>query len=296
MKRCALRFCLLLLLVSPPLREGLVCAQDIPLTKILASGDEWKAVPTRQFQSIGGLATDGRGLVYVSDPQSKQILRVDLEGSVNLFATLTEGVTGLAFDEQGQLYGCQPGKGRIVRIEGPDRETIVAESLKGIQNLVITREGNIYCTVPPEQAIYLIRNEGEKREVDRGIAAPTGLVLWPDQGSLVVADSEGSHLWAFRITREGTLADKDRYYALRVRKMQPSGAEGLTVDSGGLIYATSQAGVQVFDPTGRLCGVLLRPSTEQQVALTFAGPQRDQLLLACKNKLYSRKMLTRGIK
>jgi enterochelin esterase family protein len=162
--------------------------------------------------------------------------------------------------------------------------------------LAATKKGNIYCSVPGEFAVYLVNKDGKRKMGDNVLQAPSGLVLWPDQGSLVVADHAGTALWAFRIKKDGTLVAPEPYYPLRVGKSQPSEAEGITVDAGGLVYATSAEGVQVFDPTGRLCGVLLRPVPGAEVAVAFAGPERDHLVLACDNKLYVRKLLMKGLK
>ncbi len=275
---------------------GSARAQDIPLSKVLAPGEGWKPLTRHEFPSIAGLATDGRGLVLVSDPGNKQIVRVDLAGKAETFARLTSEPAGLAFDQEGHLFACQPKAGRIVRIEAPDRETIAAEGLKGVRDLVVRRDGIIYCTVPDKQAIYRVNKLGDKCVASRSLAAPTGLGLWPGQGTLVAADSAGAWLVAFRIDKNCALTDGERYYPLRVRTLEKSAAGGLTVDAGGLVYATSKEGVQVFDPTGRLCGVLLRPSRDPHIAVTFAGPERDHLVLACGNKLFIRKLLLKGSK
>ncbi len=296
MKRSAIVACVLLILACPFREGGEARGQDIPLTRILAPGEGWKPLGKKDFFAIGGLATDAKGLVYVSDPALKQIVRVDLDGKTEVFATLSALVDGLAFDKEGRLYGCQPRKGRIVRIESPDKEIPVAEGLKEVQGLVVTKAGTIYCTVPGERAVYFVSGENKRKLTLEQAGLLRSLVLWPDQGTLVVSDVVGSALWAFRIQKDGTLVDGEPYYPLRMRASEPSGADAMTIDAGGLVYATSGEGLQIFDPTGRLCGVCTRPSRRAQVAVTFAGPERDRLVLACGGKLYVRKMLTKGVK
>lgn len=286
-------------LLAGLLLVGSAQAQDIPLTKILAPGEGWMPLTSRLFPSIGGLATDSWGDVLISDRENKQVVRIGLDhlgiAKVETFAKLSEGPAGLAFDGEDRLHVCLPESGRLARIEQSDKETTLAEGLKGVRDLVVTRAGNIYCTVPAESAVYRVNKEG-KRKVASGLGTPTGLALWPDRGSLVVADSGGTALSAFRISPDGTLSAGERYYPLRVRPKEKSATEGVTVDAGGLVYATSQEGVQVFDPTGRLCGVLLRPGPGVLQAVTFAGPDRDQLVLACGNRLFVRKLLMKGIR
>ncbi|MCP6768797.1 SMP-30/gluconolactonase/LRE family protein, partial [Klebsiella pneumoniae] len=90
---------------------------------------------------------------------------------------------------------------------------------------------------------------------------PTGIVFTPDQGTLVVADAAGKHLYAFRVEKDGSLTGKEGYYTLRLPVgQQASGAGAMCVDTAGRLYVTSTVGVQCFDPTGRLNGVLLNPA------------------------------------
>ena len=67
------------------------------------------------------------------------------------------------------------------------------------------------------------------------------------------------------------------------------------MDRVGRLYAATSQGIQVFDPTGRLCGVLLKPEREAATALTFGGPDFDRLYVLCNNKLYARKLKTKGV-
>ena len=55
---------------------------------------------------------------------------------------------------------------------------------------------------------------GEKRVVDRGLAYANGLILSPDQRTLVVADMRGVNLWAYRVEPDGSLSDKRPLYTL----------------------------------------------------------------------------------
>ncbi len=98
------------------------------------------------------------------------------------------------------------------------------------------------------------------------------------------------------LNKDGSLSCKERYYPLRVPPKEASKAGGLALDEKGRIYAATRNGVHVFDPTGRLCGVLLHPGQGNETALAFAGPERNMLVLACGNKLYVRKTLAKGIR
>ena len=65
----------------------------------------------------------------------------------------------------------------------------------------------------------------------------------------------------------------------------------LTVDMAGRIYAATPLGVQVFDPTGRLSGVLLPPARGEMKLL---GWEKDVLVVWIGERKYTRKMNAMG--
>ena len=69
----------------------------------------------------------------------------------------------------------------------------------------------------------------------------------------------------------------------------------LTTDAAGRVYACTPLGIQVFDPTGRLCGVLHKPGRGDLTAIAFCGENRDILAVACGEKLFMRKMQAKGL-
>ena len=62
------------------------------------------------------------------------------------------------------------------------------------------------------------------------------------------------------------------------------------MDAGHLLYACTPLGVQVFDPTGRLCGVILAPSKDEMSAICIAGEKAGTLYVACGDRIYARKI------
>ncbi|MBL8796809.1 MAG: SMP-30/gluconolactonase/LRE family protein, partial [Planctomycetia bacterium] len=73
-----------------------------------------------------------------------------------------------------------------------------------------------------------------------------------------------------------------------------SGAAGMCVDAAGRLYVATTVGVQCFDPTGRLNGVLLNPTTTPPTAVTFGGPNFDLLYVACGDRLFARETKAQG--
>ncbi|MGH7222785.1 MAG: SMP-30/gluconolactonase/LRE family protein, partial [Gemmataceae bacterium] len=142
---------------------------------------------------------------------------------------------------------------------------------------------------------YRVGKDGKKQRVEQSTPTALGVTLWCDQGTLIVGDMEGLHLTAFRIDKDGGLSAREQYYTLRRRAGEDGLVPAMTVDSADRLYAATREGVQVFDPTGRMSGVLLRPERQPVRAVAFGGADLDHLYIACGNKLYVRKMKAKGV-
>ena len=53
-----------------------------------------------------------------------------------------------------------------------------------------------------------------------------------------------------------------------------SRGDGMAVDQAGRYYVTSAVGVQIFDPTGRPCGVLPKPDPAQPLTSCMLAGRR----------------------
>ena len=70
-----------------------------------------------------------------------------------------------------------------------------------------------------------------------------------------------------------------------------SSGDGMAVDKKGRFYITSAVGVQIFDPTGRPCGVLPKPNANQPLtACILGGPDHSTLYIANGTTIYRRRL------
>ncbi len=267
--------------------------QDMPLSQVLPFGESWQ-VALKDCKSAGALAGDGRGNVYVADPDGKQIWRIDPDGKTSVFAKTDGAVRGLAAAPDGWLYAAEPDKKRVLILDAGGQALGKSEG-EAIRDLVVTKQGTIYGAVEDDKAVYLF-HDGKKRKVGEGAASPGGMALWADGGTLVVGDAGDKYLYAYRIRENGDLDGKERYYPFWVRPKQPSDNAGLALDAAGRAYATSREGVQVFDPTGRLSGILVAPERAALGGAAFGGADLDRLYVGCGGKVYVRKLLSKGVK
>jgi enterochelin esterase family protein len=272
-------------------------AQDMPLSQVLIDGEGWQVI-SNGHAFTDGCAADAYGNFYFSDvAQGDSIQRISIDGTISTFVQDAPKISAMQFGPDGRLYACQVGKfGRIVAFERDGSATVIAENVKP-NDLVVTHQGDIYFTETPKQQVTHIPLGGTPKSAATGIAKPNGIALTPGQGTLVVSDYGGRHGWVWRIESDGTLAHQQPYITLRTPSLkEPSKGDGTTTDSAGRFYITSAVGLQMFDPTGRMGGVIDSPQPSKPlVSVAFAGPDLSYLYVANGDKIYRRKTKTRGI-
>ena len=170
-------------------------------------------------------------------------------------------------------------------------------------DLVVTHKGHIYFTETPKQQVTFINpSTGEVKAADNGITEPNGICLSPDQGTLAVSDFRGKHCWTLRVEADATLKFKQPYMTRR-RKPDPDAkrdilpafkpscrGDGMITDAYGRYYVATRLGVQYFNPTGRISGVIPGPhGIKGMTSVTFAGPQLEYMYITCFDKIYRMK-------
>jgi len=284
-----------LMVIAGWLTIGPAVAQDMALKDVLIDGEDWQMVG-EGFAFTEGPAADLAGNLYFTDVFRAKIYRLDAQGKPEVFVDQSFGTNGLMFGPDGRLYGCQNAKKRIVAYDSAGKDTPIAEDVNS-NDIVVMRSGALYFTDPEHQQVWYVSPKGEKKVVDKGLGYPNGIRLWPDQGTLVVADMKGPNLWAYRVEANGDLSFKQPYYTMRLAPDKlDSAADGLTIDSVGRVYVATRLGLQMFDPTGRLCGVIALPQKAWLSNVAFAGPNLDTLYVTCSNKVFKRKVKATGFR
>jgi sugar lactone lactonase YvrE/enterochelin esterase-like enzyme len=289
---------------------------DMPLSQILTEGETWQLVAEGLGFADGPTKGYGEEL-YFSDLKANAIYAVGEDGKLNRQAPdsasgETQGASGLKIGPDDRLYACQGAKKRLIAMDGALGRTSVEVIADDVEpnDLVISRAGFIYFTETGKKQVTCVNlKTREKRVADTGIAAPNGITLSPDQGTLAVSEYGGENVWTFRINPDGSLDAKQPYMTLR-RPIDPAGdfkfnepppfkktanGDGMTSDTAGRYYVTSALGVQVFDPTGRLCGVLPAPNPAKPLtSCALAGAKLEYLYVTNGDKVFRRKVQAAG--
>ncbi len=272
-------------------------AQDTSLHDYLIDGEPWKEV-AGGYVFTDGLCCDAAGNLFFTDVKGGEgIYKLDVEtGKATLFLRDLPGISGLQIGPDGRFYACHNKEGRIIAMTMKGGIEVLLTDVK-CNDLVVSKTGNVYFTETPTQRIHLITRDKKHVVADEGhVIKPNGITLSPDERTLVVSEHGGKNVWAWRIEDDGTLTGGAPYMTmwLPVGKEAAAG-DGATTEANGRFFVTTELGVQIFDPAGRLAGIIAKPDPMGKVvSVEFAGKNHDVLYIAAGEKIYARKLQVKG--
>lgn len=278
---------------------------DMTLLRLLIPGQGWEVVADK-LGFADAPCCDTEGNFYFSDMRAPAIYRVSAnDGSRQTIAT--EAVSGLKFGPDGLMYGCQGAKKQVVSIDPKSGAVKQIAANVAPNDLAVSNDGFIFITETKEGRVTRINiKTSEVTPIAEGVGRPNGIALSEDGGTLAVSDTGGPQTWTFRVNQDGSLDAQMASMPMRL-SIDPEGefksnepppyltasrGDGMAVDKVGRFFVTSAEGVQVFDPTGRPCGVLPKPDASQPLtSCTLAGPNRDYLYVTNGTHVYRRKIM-----
>lgn len=281
--------------------------QDMPLTQVLIDGEDWQVV-AEGYRFTDGFTSDDQGNLYFSDVLGgTTINRIAPDGQVVEVVGDAPRISGIKMGPDQRLYACQGGEyRRIVAFDLENGQMEVIANDVQPNDLVVTHRGDIYFTETRKRQISFIA-AGTKKVIavdqatdDTGPLRPNGIAITPDRGTLAVSDHGGRYTWVWRIEPDGKLSYRQPYMTLKTPSpaddshAENSKGDGMTTDAAGRYYITSAVGLQMFDPTGRMGGVIASPSSAPIVSVALAGPQHEYLYVAAGDKVFRRKTKTNG--
>jgi len=276
-------------------RYKTVQSQDLPLSMILLDGEKWELV-SADHTFTEGPAVNAAGEVFFTDVPKSEIYKVDLAGKVTLWSDQTNRTAGAIMGPGDVLYGASIGGGAIVKFDATGQPTPIVSDIV-CNDLVVNGMGGVYFTDHKNKKVWHVSPQGKLQQVDQNMTSPNGIILWPDQKQLIVSNTKGSELWAYRIEADGSLSYKQAYSTMRLPVGETeSGADGMTVDVVGRLYVCTHEGVQVFDTQGRLSGIIAKPQQKFLSNICFGGKNLDTLYVTTVDKVYRRKLNTQGVR
>jgi sugar lactone lactonase YvrE/enterochelin esterase-like enzyme len=268
------------------------------LSSLLIPGEDWELVG-EGYQFTEGTAANAKGEVFYLDIPVSKNYKIGLDGKLSVLNVYTKRASGTCFGPDGKRYTAAGGTKQVLSYDVNEKETVIADSIAG-NDLVVANNGDIYVTAPNGATnpgkLYLIRPNGEKLVVDDGLKFPNGITLSPDQTQLYATESASHWVWIYKIKPDGTLAFKQRYGWLHVPDWEENAwPDGLKCDTAGRVFVATRIGIQILDQLGRVNAIIPAPASNGQTSnLCFGGPGFNILYVSAGNKVFRRKLKTRG--
>ncbi len=260
------------------------------------------------FKFTEGPAPDAKGNVYFSDIPDEKIYMVDAAGKLSVFVEKSNHANGLKINGQGELVACEMD-GQIVAYDlKSKKKRIVIDKFNGNRfnapnDLVVDKQDGVYFTDPSFRApkpmpqdklgVYYVDAKGKISRLIDNLPNPNGILLSVDEKTLYVIPTGPAEMMAYPLEAPGKIGKGKVFCTLKgADGKKGTGGDGATIDAKGNLYITSTLGLQVFDPTGKLLGIITLP--EQPANVCFGGPDAKTLYVTARTSLYTVPMEATG--
>jgi gluconolactonase len=286
--------------------------RDAGLSDLVAGGAELETLADG-FQFTEGPLWCPDGSLLVQDTKAERTYRLRPGAKPEVVRGQTGAANGQTFAADGRVVFCEQNGRRISRMnpDGSGVET-VAETWQGRRlnspNDVVCRasDGLAFFSDPPYgvapadralhfQGVYaldLVKGDGPRLLAD-DFEKPNGLAFAPDGRTLYVCDTARYHVRAFQVEPSGAFTVGSSRVFARPDPEQPGGPDGLKVDRDGRVYVAVAQGVWVFDPSGRLLGILATP--QRPANLAWCGPDGTTLAITAVDAVHAVRLKVAGI-
>ena len=192
---------------------------------------------------------DGR--LWFSDILAQRVMTVDPKGRSQAVVSVPQRPSGLGFLPDGQLLVVSMGDGLLLRLDSEGLHTLADLGALGSvmpNDMVVDKEGRAYIgdvafdisAGPPRPGKLILATPGrDARVVAEGLNYPNGMVITPDEKTLIVAETMGRCLTAFDIAADGSLSGRRPFANLGVSAMGGVTPDGICLDAEGAVWVGS---------------------------------------------------------
>ncbi len=185
--------------------------------------------------------------LWFSDMRSRKVTAVDLNGNPEIITEIPNRPSGLGWLPDGHLLIVSMENRRLLRLD-PDGLTELADLSKlisfPINDMVVDKEGRAYVgnfgfdyinnkLFEPAEVI-LVSPQGDAKIVADNMKFPNGMIITPDDKTLIVAETYAYRLTAFDINDDSSLTNR-RVWA-DLKSLPP---DGICLDAEGAIWVAT---------------------------------------------------------
>jgi gluconolactonase len=290
--------------------------RDAGLSGLVESGEV--ECLARGFEFTEGPLWCPDDTLLFQDNKAERTHRLDPDRSVHLLRDHTGAANGQTFGPDHRIVFCEQNGRRISRMN-PDgtgvetlAETWAGKRLNSPNDIVCRSDGITYFTDPPYgvkpadrelhfQGVFALDLQPEtagqgglepKLLVD-DFEKPNGLAFSPDEKILYICDTAQYHIRAFDVEPAGTLRVGSGRLFARMDPETPGGPDGVKVDRDGRVYVAVAQGVWVYEPDGRLLGIIAVPARPANLA--WCDRDARGLALTAVDAVYHVRMRVEGV-
>ena len=222
------------------------------------------------------------GRLWFSNWIDRQVVAVGLDGKPEVMLTRDPDSHPMGYSIDWLPDGRLLVTGDKLRRQEPDG-SMVTHAEQPANEIVVDGRGNIYLNgadfnfvageAPRPGYIKLITPDGELRQVAGDIQFPNGMVITPDDRTLIISESFAGRLTAFDIGADGNLSGR-RVFA------DGLGPDGICLDAEGAVWV-STAGFSVarIAEGGEVVQRVELAENRAPFALMLGGPDRRTLFI-----------------
>lgn len=237
------------------------------------------------------------GSLWCSDMHDHRVVAVSPDGEVRTVVTVDGDLpSGLGWLEDGRMLVVSMNSRRVLRLEATGELAVHADlsdvAIGVLNDMIVATDGTAYVgdmglglgIFTTEMAhlgqVFVVRPDGTFDVAAADLRVPNGMILTPDEGTLLVAETGGGCITQFDRLTDGRISGARQFAALTSADPQvPVAApDGICLDEEGAVWLADTAGKRVVRV--RAGGVVTDAvdfAPEIPIACVLGGPERTQL-------------------
>lgn len=255
---------------AAPAGERTVTVTEIP--GVIAAGAQWKVIWEADGNNADGIVGTKDGGLLIAQNNNSDIIKLDKNGKASVAFKDLNTSGAVSINKKGVIFVNNRGLRANIEEVSPQRKNF-ADKINGdpfdcagtvLNDLSAASNGGVYFTMG---GLYYANPQGVVTKQGENLFT-NGIILSPDEKRLYVTNR--STLAAFDVEPDGSLTNQREF-----AKWEGGGGDGSTVDAEGRIYTTTNEGIRVISPDGKVLGMI--PTRRDVISVAFSGKDKKTL-------------------
>lgn len=255
---------------AAPAGERTVTITEIP--GVIAAGAQWKVVWEATGNNADGIVGTKDGGLLLAQNNNSDIIKLDKNGNASVAYKDLNTSGAVSINTKGVIFVNNRGLRANIEEVAPKRQNFTNtyngdsfDCIGGVLNdLVADSKGGVYFTMG---GLYYATPKGVVTKYGENLFT-NGIILSRDEKTLYVTN--GPTLAAFDVQPDGSLTNQREF-----ARWEGGGGDGSTIDSEGRIYTTTNEGIRVISPDGKVLGLI--PTRRDVISVAFSGKDKKTL-------------------